>query len=539
MPEPRDRSMSKDEGRLAELGYKQELKRDWSLIHNFGVSFSIISVITGITTLFQYGLTTGGPGVMADGWLIVSFFTMFVGLGMAEIVSAIPSAGGPYFWAAILAKKELAPFASWVTGWFNLLGQVAVTTGITFGCAGLISTLASVNGFISTPAKTLGIYAALLFSHGLVNTFGVKILRYLNNVSIVLHSLGVFSYAVAILAKAPTHQPAKFVFATFNDATGWASEASPAYVACIGILMSQYTITGFDASAHLAEETRDASKSAPYGVLMSIGCSAVFGWFLILAYLFSIQDFERTVDSEYGQPVLQILVDVFGKDSAIILMTLVIICVWHCGLFSLTSNSRMMFSFARDGGIPSFFHHVDKKWSSPIRTIWLAAFLAFLLAIPSLGSTVAFAAATSIATIGLYISYGIPILIGVVNPSGFIHGPFNLGILSKPVAIIACLWISFITIIFCLPNAYPVNSQTLNYTPVAVGIVAAWCLGSWFLWARKWFTGPIRQIEAEMAGINVDDPIEMDRAEKEGRLPEMNSTNADKSVLASMKHNYN
>ena len=148
---------------------------------------------------------------MSIGWIVVSFFTMFVGLGMAEVVSAIPSAGGPYFWSAILATKKNAPFASWVTGWFNLLGQVAVTTGITFGCAGLISTLAEINGYVPSAGKTLGIYAALLFSHGMVNSFGVHILRYLNNTSIVLHSLGVFSLAVAVLAKAPHHQSAKFV----------------------------------------------------------------------------------------------------------------------------------------------------------------------------------------------------------------------------------------------------------------------------------------------------------------------------------------
>ena len=239
------RSASKDEGRLRELGYKQELDRNWSMLHNFGVSFSIISVITGITTLFYYGLTTGGPGVMSVGWIIVSFFTMFVGLGMAEIVSAIPSAGGPYFWSAILAPKKHAPFASWVTGWFNLLGQVAVTTGITFGGAGLISTLASVRGYTPSAGKTLGIYAALLFSHGMINTFGVRILRYLNNTSIVLHSAGVFSLAVAVVAKAPKHQSAKFVFATFYDGTGdpgWSVRASAPYVACIGILMSQYTV---------------------------------------------------------------------------------------------------------------------------------------------------------------------------------------------------------------------------------------------------------------------------------------------------------
>ena len=106
-----------DEDRLAQLGYEQELRRNWSLLHNFGVSFSIISVITGITTLFEYGLSTGGPGVMSVGWIVVCFFTMFVALGMAEIVSAIPTSGGPYFWAAILAPDRGSAFAAWITGW--------------------------------------------------------------------------------------------------------------------------------------------------------------------------------------------------------------------------------------------------------------------------------------------------------------------------------------------------------------------------------------------------------------------------------------
>ena len=212
---------------------------------------------------------------------MVSFFTMFVALGMAEITSAHPTSGGPYFWAAMLAPTSgSAAFFSWITGWFNLLGQVAVTTGITFGCAGLISTLATVkSGFEPSAAKTVGIYAALLVSHGLINTFGVGILKYLNNSSIILHSVGISCYAIAIVAKAPTHQSAKFVFSTFYDGTGdpgWSMRASPAYVACIGILMSQYTITGFDASAHLSEETRKAAWSSPLGVLTSLICSAVF-----------------------------------------------------------------------------------------------------------------------------------------------------------------------------------------------------------------------------------------------------------------------
>ncbi|KAK0335371.1 polyamine transporter tpo5 [Friedmanniomyces endolithicus] len=431
-----------------------------------------------------------------------------------------------YFWAAMLSpNNELAAFFSWITGWINFVGQFAVTTGITFGCANLIATLATVKGtFAPTPGKILGIHAALLISHGLVNTFGVHILRYLNNSSITFHSLGVFAFATAIIAKAPTHQSAKFVFATFYDGTGtpgWATTASPAYVACIGILMSQYTITGFDASAHLSEETRNASWSAPLGVLTSIICSSVFGFFLILCLLFSIQDFDSTIASTVGQPVLQILLDIFSEDGAIVLFTLVIICVWHCGLFSMTSNSRMMFAFSRDHGIPRWFHYVDARFHAPVRTIWLAAALAFILALPSLGSSVAFAAATSIATIALYVSYGLPILIGLIWHKNFKKGPFNLGVFSRPVALVACLWIGFISIIFCLPNVDPVTSQTLNYTPVAVGIVGLWTFGSWYLFARKYFTGPIRQIQAEEAGVDIDEPGALERAEIEGKIDRM------------------
>lgn len=177
----------------------------------------------------------------------------------------------------------------------------------------------------------------------------------------------------------------------------------------------------------------------------------------------------------------------------------------------------MLTSAGRDRGIPTFFSKVDQRFKSPIRTIWLAVTLAFILGLPSLGSSVAFAAATSIATIGLYLSYGFPILEALIW-NKFKKGPFNLGLFSRPIALVSCLWIGFITIIFCLPNVSPVTSQTLNYTPVAVGIVVVWAFGSWFLWARRWFTGPIRQIAAEAAGVDIDEPGAIDRAEAEGKL---------------------
>ncbi|EPS95406.1 hypothetical protein FOMPIDRAFT_1168680 [Fomitopsis schrenkii] len=503
-----------DEAELARMGYKQELKRDLGLLQNFGVSFSIISVITGVSSLFAYGLNTGGPAVMVWGWVVVACFTMCVGLAMAEICSAHPTSGGPYFWAAMLSKPEQSAFASWITGWFNLLGQVAVTTGISFACATFISTLATFDTtFVPTAKTTIGIYAAVLIAQGLINTFGVHLLRYLNNISVWWHAIGTVSLIIAILAAAPSHQSGYFVFRTFIDGTGvdgvgWSQRASPAYVVIVGVLMAQYTLTGFDASAHMTEETHNAAMSGPIGIVMAIGVSAVLGWFLILGLLFSIQDLGNTVASPTGEPVAQIFLDTVGEKGAIVLMVIVIGSMFWCGTFSITSNSRMMYAFARDGGIPghTFFHKVDVKRKSPIRTVWLACTLSFILGLPSLGSSVAFSAATSIATIGLYISYGIPIALRVVYAPRFVRGPFHLGAFSFPVAIAAVLWICFITIAFVLPEENPVDSQTLNYAVVAVGIVVAYSLGFWVVSARKWFTGPVKQIAAEASGVDVMDP---------------------------------
>ncbi|KAH8826370.1 APC amino acid permease [Flagelloscypha sp. PMI_526] len=511
---PAPGGLAKDEVELARMGYKQELKRELGLLQNFGVSFSIISVMTGIPSLFLYGLNTGGPAVMVWGFVIVSFMTLMVGLAMAEICSAHPTSGGPYFWAAMLSTKERAPIMSWITGWFNLLGQVAVTTGISFGCANFIATIATLNtDFEPTPNTVIGIYAAVLVSQGLINTFGVRTLHFLNNISVWWHAIGTFSVVVAILAKAPTHQTGKWVFTQFLDGTGvdgvgWGERASHAYVCVIGMLMAQYTLTGFDASAHMTEETRNAAMAGPVGIVMSIGVSAVLGWFLILGLLFSIQDLDKTLASDSGQPVAQIFIDCVGENGAIGLMVVVIGCMYFCGTFSVTSNSRMMYSFARDGGVPGsrFFKRVDHRWKSPIPAVWLACTLSFILGLPSLGSTVAFAAATSIATLGLYISYGLPILLRVINRDAFVRGPFHLGKFSYPVAVIAVVWIMFITIVFILPQVNPVNSQTLNYAVVAVGIVVTYSIGFWLISARKWFVGPVKQIDAEKMGIDVMDP---------------------------------
>ena len=217
---------------------------------------------------------------------------------------------------------------------------MAITTAIDFGLANLISTTAEVSkGYHPSSGKTLGILAMVLLSHVLINMFSVRTLRYIIYTSIVLNAAGVAILSISVLAKAPTHRSASFVFATFYDGTapkgqeGWSMRASPAYVAVVGVLMSQYTITGFDASAHLCEETRKAVRDAPLGLISAIGGSAAIGFFLLIALLFSIQDFDTVRSSPL--PVLRILTDACGEGGGLVLMILIMLCAWHCGLFSL------------------------------------------------------------------------------------------------------------------------------------------------------------------------------------------------------------
>ena len=174
----------------------------------------------------------------------------------------------------------------------------------------------------------------------------------------------------------------------------------------------------------------------------------------------------------------------------------------------------MMYAFARDGGIPLLY--VNSRTRSPLRAVWLACLLTFILGLPSLGGDAVFAAVNryemslldlrrsltvpwlrSIGTIGLYISYGIPIALRLWNRKNFERGPFHLGKFSYPVSAIALLWICLVSIVLILPQANPVDSQTLNYTIVTVGIVVLYSVGYWLVSARKWFKGPIRRIEGK------------------------------------------
>ncbi|QWF80816.1 amino acid permease [Amycolatopsis sp. CA-230715] len=485
-----------DAARLHALGYAQELKRTMSGFSNFAVSFTIISILSGCLTLYGFGMTTGGPAAMIWGWPLVGVFVILVGLGMAEVCSSFPTAGGLYYWAAKLAPRNGAAW-SWFTGWFNLIGQVAVTAGIDFGAALFLNAFLDLQfGFAATPGHTILLLAIILVVHGALNTFGVRIVAVLNSVSVWWHLIGVLVIVGALVFLPEHHQSASFVFGHFANGTGWGSAV---YVFALGLLVAQYTLTGYDASAHMTEETKNASVAGPRGIVNSILVSLVAGWILLIGLTFAIQDYDGAVNSATGVPPAQIFIDATGAATGKFLLLICIGAQLFCGMASVTANSRMIYAFARDGAVPGskIWHRINKRTQTPTNAVWLAAGGAMVLALPYLWSKTAYSAVTSIATVGLYVAYVIPVFLRLRRGDDFERGPWHLGRWSRPIGIVACLWVVVIFVLFMLPQVSPITADTFNYTPVAFLVVLGGAGLWWLASARKWFTGPKVQGSAE------------------------------------------
>ncbi|XP_022945131.1 amino-acid permease BAT1 homolog [Cucurbita moschata] len=496
--------------RLNELGYKQELKRDLSVFSNFAFSFSIISVLTGITTLYNNGLNFGGPVSLVYGWLIAGVFTMCVGLSMAEICSSYPTSGGLYYWSAKLAGPSWAPFASWMTGWFNIVGQWAVTTSIDYSLAQLIQVIVLLStgginngGYEASKYVVIIFHGGILLVHAIMNSLPISWLSFFGQFAAAWNFLGVFLLTFLVPLVATERASPEFVFTHFNADNGEGIN-SKLYIFVLGLLMSQYTLTGYDASAHMTEETIEADKNGPRGIISSIGISIVVGWCYIVGITFAVTNIPNLLDKNNdsgGYAIAEIFYQAFKSRygngvGGIMCLGVVAVAIFFCGMSSVTSNSRMVYAFSRDGAMPlsSTWHKVNGN-EVPINAVWLSALISFCMALTSLGSTVAFNAMVSIATIGLYIAYALPIFFRVtLARRSFVPGPFNLGSYGIFVGWVAVLWVTTISVLFSLPVEYPITNETLNYTPVAVGCMLIVTISTWILNAQHWFKGPVTNI---------------------------------------------
>jgi amino acid transporter len=516
-----------DERQLAEMGYRQDLNRTWSAFSNFAISFTIISVLAGCFTTFGQAWNNGGPIAISWGWPLISIPILIVGFCMSELVAKFPTAGGIYWWAARLG----GPAWGWFTGWFNLLGLIGVTASVVYASATFMTFLlgslgVDVLGVDFTDGEsflqeTFLVFVIIIALHTVLNITRTNLLAMINNISVFWHVIGV-AVIIAILVIVPDdHQTFDFVFTERFNNSGFDDGSNSSgffwlYVLPLGFLLTQYTITGFDSCAHISEETHNASKSAAQGVWRSIFYSAVIGWFVLLAILFAATqvDFVNSADNGFGiGSALSILNSSLGETAFETVLAISTIGQLFCGAACLTSASRMCFAFSRDRGLPASatLSKVNSK-GVPRNAVLTMAALALLVTVPALkgdeaGFPYAFFAVVSIAVIGLYIAYVIPIYLRWRQGDAFEQSPaWNLGSKWRWMNPFAFVWVGIITVIFSLPFtplAVPWDEsfdlRYVNYAPVTVGvtllIVGIW----WKVSAHKYFTGQTRNVDIDRA----------------------------------------
>jgi amino acid transporter len=523
-------NLGADEQKLAELGYKQELNRGWSAFSNFAISLTIICILSGCFTTYGQAWNNGGPIAISIGWPAISILVLLVGLSMAELASKYPTAGGIYYWAHSLGGVRWA----WFTGWFNLLGLVAITAGVDYGAAGFLNSVLGLYGvnfilnFTATNPSTILHHVFILFIlilalHGLINVFSSPLVALMNRIS-AWWMLGGVIVIVAVLIFGPSsHQSASWVFGHRANNSGLFSGATSGlrfwvYILPVGFLLTMYTFTGYDASAHLSEETHNAERAAPRGLWTSIAYSAVGGWAVLLAITFAATHVAAITKGGGGS--IPVITTALSTGLAKLVLDISTIAQLFCGMGCVAAASRMVFAFSRDGAVPG--HNLWRRLNRHRTPTWSVLFVvlcALVITIPALfgnsaGFPVAFFAVTSITTIGLYIAYVLPVYLRWRMGDKFEPGVWNLRKHYRWINVIAIVWVALCVIFFCLPTSpagVPWNSSftwsSFNYAPLVTIVLL---IGVWIGWeagAKHTFKGPVRTVDEPDVGTPDDSAL--------------------------------
>ena len=542
-------TMNDDERRLAELGYKQELTRNWSGFSNFAISFSIISILAGCFTTFGQAWNNGGPIAISIGWPLIAAFILIIGFCMSELVSAYPTSGGIYWWAS----KMGGPKAGYYTGWLNLIGLLAVIASVAYGCATFfdlaLCTLSESWAAGYSLQRVFIMFIAVLAIVVILNIWGGTIMNKINNVSVWWHVFGASLVILILIILPESHMSFSEVFSMrVNNSGGLHGGGTDGwgfwfYVLPLGFLLTQYTITGFDASAHLSEETHGAANTAAKGLWKSIFYSAIGGWFLLLAFLFAVQNAGDVTAG--GGGVAVILNQALDAKVAGFVLLISAFGQLFCSTACMTSTSRMTYAFSRDGAVPG-----ARLWAKlnknhiPANAVVLAAVVAIIITLPALlevniGSEeapiivpTAFYAVVSVAVIGLFLSFLVPIWYRWRMGDKFPQGSWNLGKKWKWMAPLAIIEIVVVSVYFILPftpagtpgwlrwlngspsaEEVPFSWKFVNYAPIlTIGALILLWIG-WHLSAKKWFTGPKTTIDLP-AGVSSADEIALEHEHK-------------------------
>jgi amino acid transporter len=526
----REEVLERDREDLHKLGYAQELYRSMGGFSNFAISFSIISILTGAVILYDYGLAWAGTAAVLIGWPLVTIFVVLIAASMGEIASAYPTAGGLYYWASRMKNKNWG----WWTAWLNLIGQFAIVAGINYAAAGFINATivdrvfnttfnTALFGPINGQLVTMGILMLIQLA---MNIMGISLVSLLNQVSVWWHIVIVAAVVILIFLAGKPDQSGLTLFAIqpLDTAGGWDNNLGVVHLTYgpaisyplvlaffFSLLQANWTYTGYDASAHVAEETLGARVASAWGIFLSVAVSAVVGFvflFALTTHLPSLDKlFPATLDdmgtaSQYyfggGVAVIEILKYNLGQLGDV-LSAGIAIAMAFCGLSSVASAGRMLFAFSRDDGLPGagWLKKVSHRYRTPANSLiaivaisWLFSVAAFIV-----GTGTAIVIITAISTIFLYAAYGVVIYLGATTQEWLTERVWSLGRWSRPVAWLAVAWVVILMVLFSWPTSGNISWPFMVATVLLLVVY-------YFGWARARFQGPkVMGAEGELTEI--------------------------------------
>lgn len=475
-----NKSQAHDKQVLHKLGYAQELSRRMSGFSNFAISFSIICILAGGISAFPAAFNALGSGGAFLIWLVGGVLAMSVAFGMGQIASSFPTAGGLYHWSSHLGGK----FWGWATAWFNLIGLICVVSSVdvllytVFFKDLLLATVlgVDVSGWGATQQTIFLVIA--LSSQALLNHYFIDITTKLTDLSgyVILGLTVVLIITLFAFSSVPLDFTRLW---TFQNVTGDAGGAvvpfrteSVALAFLLGLSYVCYTITGFDASAHTSEETQDAQVNVPKGMWTAVFWSWVFGLVAVAAYVLTMPSLEEAHAAGWGSFFYMWGSSNMPQWLSVFLAVGMVLVNYVCALAGLTSTSRMMYAFARDGGLPASkaLSNVSTKYRTPGTAVWVSAVFAFISTLYAPAYLILAVACA----VFLYISMVMPVAAGLLaegGPKWKEKGPFNLGGLSKPNAVLAVIF----GIVLAISGFFPPNEKVFYFTIVfVVALLAFW-----------------------------------------------------------------
>ena len=488
-----DKDKHEDVKILHGMGYAQELSRSMSKFSNFAISFSIICILSGGINSFAQAISSVGGAGAGIGWIVGCLLSGMFALAMAQIASAFPTAGGLYHWASILGGR----FWGWITAWLNLLGLITVLGAINIGTAYFFAgTFGGMFGFTGTDWQVVSFVAAITILQALFNHLGIKVTTMLTDISGYLIFATTAVLVVACLYYATSLDLSRLW--TFTNYSGDAGKGTfpqsdnMGYLFLLCLLLPVYTITGYDASAHTSEETKNAATSVPKGIVSAVFWSSLVGWIMICAIMLAVPNMDEGAAQGFNV--------FFWTMDAILPPTLktvlyfgILVAQFLCGLATVTSASRMLFAFSRDDGMPvgsKALATVSPKYRTPVNAIWTATVLCILYVLLAMSIKVAgtsiYVIVVNSTLVFLFLSFTVPLVAGLFaygtvkwpNP-----GPWAMSAgIYKLVTVLAVVGMAVILFIAVAPP----NERVLY---VVLGFIAV-ALILWFAVENRRFEGP-------------------------------------------------